>query len=335
MKINIYYGGRKLIGDPTLYALKVIENVLSELNVEYERIELSEKKNVISTLPNTLKDADGIILASTVEWFSVGGYMLQFLDACWLYADKDVVSKIYMMPVVLSTTYGEKEGLNFLSSAWEVLGGNVTQGVSGYFADLSSFENNDNYKRLIEKSTEGLYRTINQKTVSLPSSNKVIINKATKIQNVDLTPQETEQLSKYASDDEYVKRQKEDIMELSQLFKHRLDGEPVVEETKYISDFKRIFKPVPGVNGVYKFKITEYAKPLIVTVNGTKIDCAYKDSEYADAEIQLKEEILKEVIASKTSFQRSFMNGKIKIKGDFSQINNLDKMFPFYDYNEM
>ena len=29
------------------------------------------------------------------------------------------------------------------------------------------------------------------------------------------------------------------------------------------------------------------------------------------------------------------MNGKIKIKGDFSQINNLDKMFPFYDYNEM
>ena len=36
---------------------------------------------------------------------------------------------------------------------------------------------------------------------------------------MELTPQESEQLSKYVSDDTYVKKQKEDIEELSQMFK--------------------------------------------------------------------------------------------------------------------
>ena len=40
---------------------------------------------------------------------------------------------------------------------------------------------------------------------------------------MELTPQESEQLSKYVSDDTYVKKQKEDIEELSQLFKEMMD----------------------------------------------------------------------------------------------------------------
>ncbi len=36
-----------------------------------------------------MKDADGIILATTVEWLGIGGFMYQFLDACWLYGDKE------------------------------------------------------------------------------------------------------------------------------------------------------------------------------------------------------------------------------------------------------
>lgn len=36
MKINIYYGGRGLIDDPTLYVLGKIEEVLDELRVSVE-----------------------------------------------------------------------------------------------------------------------------------------------------------------------------------------------------------------------------------------------------------------------------------------------------------
>ena len=55
MKINIYYGGRGLIGDPTLYVINKMRSVLEELNVTVERYDLYESKNSITTLPNTLK----------------------------------------------------------------------------------------------------------------------------------------------------------------------------------------------------------------------------------------------------------------------------------------
>ncbi len=89
---------------------KKMESVLIELRVEVHRYNIYEQKNAISMLPQTLKDVDGIILATTVEWLGIGGYMNQFLDACWLYGDKESISSIYMQPVVMSTTYGEREG---------------------------------------------------------------------------------------------------------------------------------------------------------------------------------------------------------------------------------
>ena len=84
MKINIYYGGRGIIDDPTIYVINKMQEVLKELNVQVQRYYLHEYKANIVTLPQTLKEVDGIILASTVEWFGIGGYMQQFLDACWL-----------------------------------------------------------------------------------------------------------------------------------------------------------------------------------------------------------------------------------------------------------
>ena len=122
MKVNIYYGGRGLMDDPTLYVINKMQEVLEELNVKVERYMLYESKNSITTLPQTLKEADGIILATTVEWYGIGGYMQQFLDACWLYGDKEKISKMYMCPIVMSTTYGEREGKLNLTSAWEILG---------------------------------------------------------------------------------------------------------------------------------------------------------------------------------------------------------------------
>ena len=97
-----------------MHVLNKIQEVLSELNVTMERYDLYEYKNNIVTLPQTLKDADGIILATTVEWYGIGGWMQQFLDSCWLYGDKEKISRIYMCPIVMSTTYGEREAMRIL-----------------------------------------------------------------------------------------------------------------------------------------------------------------------------------------------------------------------------
>ena len=60
MKINIYYGGRGVLDDPTLYVIDKMQKVLEELRVTVDRYNLYEQKNNITTLPQTIKEADGI-----------------------------------------------------------------------------------------------------------------------------------------------------------------------------------------------------------------------------------------------------------------------------------
>ena len=94
MNINIYYGGRGLVDDPTIFAINKIQEVLNELNVNVTRYNLYEMKNTITTLSQTITEADGVIFATTVEWVGMGGYMQTLLDSCWLYSDKSQVSDV-------------------------------------------------------------------------------------------------------------------------------------------------------------------------------------------------------------------------------------------------
>lgn len=223
-KINLYYGGRGSIEDPTISVLNRMTEVLKELRVEVERYNIFEEKNMIATLPTTIKEADGIILATTVEWFGIGGYMQQFLDMCWLYADKQELSSKYMMPVVMATTYGERDAENTLVKAWETLGGIPVNGLAAYVENLREFEADKNYRQIIERRVETFYRSISQKIQGLPTSNLAVRTSLLKTKTIELTPQESEQLSKFVSDESYVKQQKEDIEELSAMFKQMLSG---------------------------------------------------------------------------------------------------------------
>lgn len=65
---------------------------------------------------------------------------------------------------------------------------------------------------------------MSQKVKTLPSSNNAIKSNIVS-DTMRLTPQESEQLSKYASDDTYIKKQKEDIEELSSMFRNLMEDE--------------------------------------------------------------------------------------------------------------
>lgn len=328
MKVNIYYGGRGLMDDPTLFVIDKMQAVLEELNVKVDRYMLCELRNNVTSLPQTLKDADGIILATTVEWYGIGGYMQQFLDACWLYGDKEKISEIYMCPIVMSTTYGEREGKLALSQAWEILGGLPCSGICGYIADTGSLEMNDRYTKLIEKKAENVYRTIKQKVISFPASNQAVKQMVSVSTNTDLTPQESEQLSQYAADDGYVQRQKEDIQELASMFRSMMSNEPTEGET-YIKTLKEHFKPMPGFKASYKINIGK--KPLSIRIDGAETEYILQSIEKADVEINVPETIMQDIVAGRMTFQRAFMTGEMKIKGDFKILRALDEIFVFMD----
>ncbi len=329
MKINIYYGGRGVLDDPTIYVIKKMEDVLIELRVEVHHYNIYEYKNEISTLPQTLKDVDGIILATTVEWLGIGGYMNQFLDACWLYGDKEKLSSVYMQPVVISKTYGEREGLLTLENAWEILGGLPCSGLCGYVEDRGEFESNQEYAHIIEKKAENLYRTISQKAKGLPTSNQAVTQSVLRSHSMELTPQESEQLSVYASDDDYVKQQKADVIELSSMYRSMLGKQVEDEETEFISSLRSHYQPVDDMNGRFLFDIEGKPKPLFVEVNGDDIICHYGNEDVYDVYLKIPYQVMNNIVAGRESFYRAFTVGDLTAKGVMKLLQGLDKIFPF------
>ena len=329
MKINVYYGGRGLLDDPTLYVLNKMEDVLRELRVSIERYNIYEYKNEIATLPQTFKEADGIILATTVEWLGIGGYMQQFLDACWLYGDKEKISHTYMQPIVMSTTYGEREGELALANAWEILGGLPCSGLCGYVEDLATFELNKDFNLIIEKKAENLYRTISQKVKSLPTSNSAVKQSVLRTQQMYLTPQESEQLSKYVSDDSYVKKQKEDIEEQASMFKDMLGKTEDEINAPYVKEFESHFVVQEDFVASYSFLIDGQKKPLFVSVKNDQLEVYYGEEENIDVVAKLTPSVMQEILDGRMTFQRAFMTGAMTAKGNFKTLRMLDQVFLF------
>lgn len=328
MNINIYYGGRGVIEDPTLSVLKKIENVLEELRVNVTRYNLYDMKNSIMTLPQTLKDADGIILAASVEWNGIGGYLHLFLDACWLYGDKAKINNIYMAPVVISTTYGEKEALLSLTNAWELLGGRLCQGISAYVEDSIDFDGNVEYTGYIEKRAENIYRTISQHIMPLPSSS-IAIKQNLLHTSLQLTPQEGEQLSKYVSDDIYVQKQKEDIEELATYFKGILSENGTDVETEFIKTFTSHFVPQDSFSATYMFIIEDKKKTLFIKIENKDLYIKYEKHSSSDIVAKLSHSCLDSITRGRMTFQRAFMTGEMTAKGNFKTLRMLDQIFAF------
>ena len=66
--------------------------------------------------------------------------------------------------------------------------------------------------------------SLNKRLKTLPSSSYAQQQNFLYTAPLDLTPQESEQLSEYVSDDAYVQKQKKDIKELTELFKGMMEG---------------------------------------------------------------------------------------------------------------
>lgn len=327
MRVNIYYGGRGLVDDPTLFVIEKMEKVLGELRVVVEKYNLYEEKSSIIVLPKTMKDVDGIILAASVEWFGIGGFLQQFLDACWLYGDKEKLAHLYMMPVVMATTYGEREAEYSLLRAWEMLGGIPCEGLCAYVENHVDFETNAEYNLMIEKRTENFYRMISKKAVAFPNSNMQIKKSVLKGSTLSLTPQESEQLSAYVSDDNYVKKQKEDIEELANYFSGMLGGGSDADE--YVNKLKDNFYPLDDMNAIFQIDLVDENSSLILDVREDQLNCYRGTVERADVTAKVRTQVFIDILNGTKSFQGAFMSGDLSAQGNFKILRNFDTIFRF------
>lgn len=327
MRVNIYYGGRGLIDDPTIFVIEKITKVLQELRVTVERYNLYEEKSSITVLPKTLKEADGVILAASVEWLGIGGYLQQFLDACWLYGDKEKIAHIYMLPVVMATTYGEREAEYNLIHAWEMLGGVPSEGLCAYVDNHVEFETNAEYNLMIEKKTENFYRVISKKMTAFPNSSMQVKKKVLRGSTLSLTPQESEQLSVYVSNDNYVKKQKEDIEELASLFKGMLGEKGPADD--YIRLLRENFYPMGDLKAIFQIDVRDEGASLVIHVNAEELDCYWGKTAQADVTAKVDSKVFLDILHGGRTFQSAFMSGDLSAQGNFKILRNFDTLFHF------
>ena len=59
------------------------------------------------------------------------------------------------------------------------------------------------------------------------------------------------------------------------------------------------------------------------------MECYYGAGEQADVELQISTEVMNEIVQGRMTFQRAFMAGSMKMKGDFRVLRTLDIIYNF------
>lgn len=216
-----------------------------------------------------------------------------------------------------------------LENAWEILGGMPCSGLCGYVEDMAAFVDNEEYVNAIEKKAENMYRTISRRSKGLPNSNKVVSKTVQKSHQIPLTPQESEQLSYYAADEKYVEQQKQDIIELSKIYKGLLGRMGSDPSTEFVSSFVSHFTPVPDFTASYQIEIDGKEKPLFIYVNGDDLKCEYRADDSSDVLAKLSPDTLNEIVSGRMSFLRAFSMGDMSARGHLSILRKLDEIFGF------
>ncbi len=110
-------------------------------------------------------------------------------------------------------------------------------------------------------------------------------------------------------------------------------GNQEVEDRKeeYIQEFKSHFAPQAGFGASYQIVIEGKRKPFVIEVSGLECNCYYGMITNPDVEIQTGHETMDDIIYGRMTFQRAFMGGSIKLKGDFKVLRTLDQIFPFME----
>ena len=118
------------------------------------------------------------------------------------------------------------------------------------------------------------------------------------------------------------------------MFRDMLENQEVEDKKEeYIQEFKSHFAPQAGFAASYQITVAGKRKPFIIEVSGAESNCYYGTAANPDVEIQISHETMDDIIYGRMTFQRAFMGGSIKVKGDFKILRTLDQIFPFMEYS--
>jgi putative sterol carrier protein len=98
---------------------------------------------------------------------------------------------------------------------------------------------------------------------------------------------------------------------------------------EYAKTLSKKFTPVAGVVARYRISFSDNAKlrPIIIDVQNTKCDCRVGDDENCDVFLTTDQRTFEDILGGRMTFQRAFMSGSVKMKGDFKLLRSMDQLF--------
>lgn len=347
-KVVLVYGGSQLANDPTYVVVERISNVLTELNVTIKRIDLYKNSYNMNEFFEELSESDGVILASTVEWYGIGGLMQTFLDQAYMGNQFDIFEGTYLFGVVVSRQGFERDALNHMIKSWEILGGIEGVNLCASINSSADIETNKDLLFAIDKKAEDFYRFINQQRIAMPTSiheNKVMIKVPVSSEvdkgeqmymNQVMNPVKKEetydnQMSFISNYDEFIEQQQKDIEDIASLFKERMSTKTSVQNKTIPELFEYKYKPDKSFGDCKISWVVNDAsnENFLLDFNGASLKAKQGKKMDADVVISSNYDVLKKITESKLTVQRAFMTGEIKAKGNFTLLYKLDQLFAF------
>ncbi len=371
MKITMLLAGvtSKIVVD----SLKIIENVLVELDIEIHKVKLDclpyydgNKNTQSEAIMKSIRDSKGVIAITSIPLITMHGAMQSFFDMASLYDEDDFDKPL--LAISYSDSIGEQEVANTMLRCWSVLGGR--EGGKIY---LNSQINMDTTANMLEREVEDFYRIVKQQRLTIKSSEYMIF-RSIKKDNTSLN------MKHIVSDEPNHQDSSPKIRTFADVIKNEINttetnisdkSQTIKEITSRIKkdSARNNNKEIDSEDGFKEFGSAVYTKPIRVNNNTKKSkkvdqiphyfiaqhetdldlvlkysitndnetayivirdgDCVYTEevSEPSTVELIVSEEVLEEIITKKITYQKAFMLGKLKVKGNFAVLPKIDKIF--------
>ncbi|WP_250277869.1 SCP2 sterol-binding domain-containing protein [[Clostridium] colinum] len=170
MQIICIYSGVSPFEQKLDYVFNIFKNTLNEIGVKVSTLDITKvdigyfngiKQPIIENIFNHMKNAQGLIFATTAQRFSINGAMQVFLEHMDYNLYKDILKDKPCTSIITSSDGSEYMAGNYINLLIGALGGiNINNILIGK-EYLNNIEISDS-KEIIEKYAEDFYRIVKQ-----------------------------------------------------------------------------------------------------------------------------------------------------------------------------